>query len=142
MFAAIRLVGKVGLSPKEKDTLKMLNLKKKYHCVVVPETDDFRGMFKKVKNSVTWGEINEEVLHKLLSKRGRFIEGEKIDSEEIGEIVDDIMDGASFKELELRSCHSLTPPSGGFRKKIKNIYPNGEAGYRGEKINELLLKMI
>jgi large subunit ribosomal protein L30 len=36
----------------------------------------------------------------------------------------------------------LTPPSKGFRKSIKQHYPDGELGYRGKEINVLLKRMI
>ena len=42
----------------------------------------------------------------------------------------------------IKPVFRLTPPSKGFKKSIKQQYPNGEIGYRGEKINELILRMI
>ncbi|MBI5072715.1 uL30 family ribosomal protein [Candidatus Woesearchaeota archaeon] len=35
----------------------------------------------------------------------------------------------------------LSPPKGGF-KGIKLVYPKGDLGYRGEKINDLIKRMI
>lgn len=35
----------------------------------------------------------------------------------------------------------LHPPKGGFRKSAKALFPKGEGGYRGDKINELIVKM-
>lgn len=150
MLAVIRLRGNVGLDHKKKDTLQMLNLDDKYSCTVVPESDDFVGMLKKVKNFVTWGEIDEDVLEDLLSKRARFKDGAEINSESLEardfsdfeELVDDIIQSEKLETNDIRPCISLSPPSGGFNGKLRNIYPQGEAGYRGDKINELLNKMI
>lgn len=43
-------------------------------------------------------------------------------------------------EKEVRD-RKLKPPKGGF-KSLKEMYPKGDLGYRGEKINELIKRMI
>ncbi len=48
MYAAIRIRGSVGLRKDIKDTLRMLRLNKKMHCVVLKEVDSFKGMLLKV----------------------------------------------------------------------------------------------
>lgn len=137
MFVAVRLKGDVGVSKKTKDTLKILNLNKKFSCIVVPETDSYKGMLKKVKNMVTWGEINENILLKLIKKRGKNIEKklEKMGYKDLDELV-------NTKNFNIKTTFNLSPPSRGFKKNLKEIYPKGALGYRGEKINQLLKKMI
>ena len=46
------------------------------------------------------------------------------------------------KETGIKRVFRLTPPSGGFKKSIKQHFPKGELGNRKEKINELILRMI
>jgi hypothetical protein len=49
-------------------------------------------------------------------------------------------EAALKKRLKGNVAH-LHPAKGGFRKSAKDLFPNGEGGYRGEKINELIAKM-
>ena len=68
-IAVIRIHGRTGLKKGIKDTLTMMRLYKKHNCIIVPNSPDMVGMITKVKDYVTWGEINEENLHMLLKKR-------------------------------------------------------------------------
>lgn len=151
MFAVIRLRGSPGLSKKIRDTLEMLRLKAVNNCVLVPETPDYKGMLDVVKQTVTWGEVEKEVLVELLKKRLR-LKGDKRLDENIlkqttgynfEELADAILSGrAKLKDFPaLQQTFRLTPPSKGF-KSIKEFYPNGDLGYRGKDINELLKRMI
>ena len=53
--------------------------------------------------------------------------------------------GSEILEIEkdsgIKPVFRLSPPSGGFNA-VKEYYPKGDLGYRGEKINELLKRMI
>jgi large subunit ribosomal protein L30 len=48
---------------------------------------------------------------------------------------------AALKKKLKGNVARLHPPRGGFRKSAKALFPAGEGGYRGEKINELIIKM-
>lgn len=137
MYAVVRLRGKRGTPKKILDTMKMLNLKKKFNCTIVPENDSYEGMLKKVENFVTWGEINEDVLSKLLEDRVELDE-----DTDRSEILENIQGGKKLTELNLKPNISLSPPSPSLSNSLKEIYPEGEAGYRGGNINELLERMI
>ena len=67
----IRVHGRTGLKKGIKDTLSMMRLYKKHNCVVVPNSPSIIGMIPKVKDYVTWGEIDEETFKELLKKRGK-----------------------------------------------------------------------
>lgn len=151
MFAVIRIRGSVGVRKEIEDTLKMLRLKAVNNCVVVPETPDYKGMIEKVKDFVTWGEIDFETFVEMLRKRGR-LEGDRKLTEEnvkelgfnsIEEMAKIIFEGKKkMKEIKkLKPFFRLTPPSKGFNS-IKEYYPKGDLGYRGEEINKLLKRMI
>lgn len=137
MIAVIRLRGKVKKDQRIEDTLQMLNLHSVYNCTVIPEKPSYQGMLEKVKDQVTWGEINKETLTKLIRKRSE----SEVDAEETAE---QIMSGEKTpKEAGLERKFRLHPPKGGFKgKKKKPIGKGGELGYRGKEINQLLERMI
>lgn len=151
MYAVIRIRGKVGVRKKIEDTLKMLRLKAVNNCVVVPETPDCKGMIEKVRSYVTYGIINFDTFLSMLKKRGRLVGDKKLTEENvkdlgfnsIEEMGKAIFDGkVKMKEItKLKPVFRLTPPSKGF-KSIKEHYPKGDLGYREEKINELIERMI
>lgn len=142
MFVVIRIRGFVGVRKDIKDTLKMLNLHRKNHCVLLAETESIRGMLQKAKDYITWGKISEEMLKKLMQKRARKLGDARLSEQEVENILKEIKNGKALRELGLKPVFRLTPPSGGFHKTIKQHYPRGELSYRGDKINELLEKMI
>ena len=113
--AAILIRGLIGVRYDIKDTLKMLNLNKKHACTVLKISPSILGMMNKCKDYITWGEVNDETIN-LLSKR----------------------------KTRKDNVFKLCPPKGGFeRKGIKNPFSIGGAlGYRSEKINDLIRKMV
>lgn len=149
MLVVIRI--RRGAWRKVEDTLKMLKVNKKYTCVLVPETSEFVGMINKVKDYVTWGKISEDVLKKLIEKRGRIKGNKKIDKEflkerkikSIEELAKKVIENKiKLKDVGIKSYFRLSPPSKGFKGSVKQPYPRGALGNRGEKINELLKRMI
>jgi len=139
MYGVIRLRSTISTHRKIKDTLKMLRLHRINHCVLIPETPDYRGMLERVKHYVTWGEINENTLEKLVAKRGRLPGDKKV--EDPKKTANLILKNNSIKGTGLKPVFRLSPPSKGL-KSVKRPYPKGDLGYRGEKINELLERMI
>ncbi len=147
MLAIIRIRGNVGVKKDIRDTLEMLNLKKVNTCTIIPETPNYLGMLKKVKDFVTWGTVSKDNLKKLIEKRGFSKKNEKITEEflkenklKIEEIIENF--DKNKKEKTIKPYFRLTPPSKGFKKSIKQHYPKGALGNRKEEINELLKKMM
>ncbi|MBW9223010.1 50S ribosomal protein L30 [Methanothermococcus sp. SCGC AD-155-E23] len=152
-YAVVRVRGTVGVRRDIKDTLKMLRLHKVNHCVIVPETDTFKGMLEKVKDYVTYGEIDKDTLIKLILKRGRLPGDEKVSEEKIKELTgmsleelaEKIMKGEiQLKNTPLKPVFRLHPPRKGYDKAgIKKPFSVGGAlGYRGKEINKLLERMM
>ena len=151
MYAVIRLRSGIKASKEVKDTLMLLRLKKINHCVLLPKTKSIEGMLKKVKNYVCYGEISKDVLTLLLKKRLRKSGDKKVSEEdlkkyginsfeELAEIL--ISNKKSLKDFpEFKKVFRLHPPRGGLKNK-KLEYPKGDLGYLGEKINDLLKRMI
>lgn len=147
MIAVIRIRGRVGVRKEIEDTMKMLRLHRKHHCTLWKINDSVKGMLQKVKDYVTWGEISEDMLKKLLEKRGRKIGDKRVSKEEVEKVFEEILKSDKqpskvLTQLGLKPVFRLSPPSKGFKKSIKQHYPKGELGYRGEAINELLERMI
>jgi len=142
MYAVIRLKGLVKIRKDFVDTLKMLRLNRKMHCVLLKEDDDIvKGMLFKVKDRVTWGEIDDTVLKSMIEKRGRKSGNERLTKEEAEEVFKKTKENQKVPET-IKPVFRLTPPSKGFKYSIKQHYPKGELGYRGKEINELLKRMI
>ncbi|MEM5778504.1 MAG: 50S ribosomal protein L30 [Candidatus Aenigmatarchaeota archaeon] len=141
MYAVIRIRGLVGIKKDIKDTLAMLRLHRKMHCVLLKETDSIKGMLQKVKDYVTWGEIEDEILKQLIKKRARKIGNKRLSEVEVEEVFKKVKEIEKIPK-EIKPIFRLTPPSKGFKKSIKQHYPKGELGYRGKAINELIKRMI
>ena len=77
-IALVQVRGGIGLSKKLKDTLSLLKLPKKHSCVIIETTPSTTGMLLKLKDYITWGEINEETVKLLLEKRGRLAGGKQL----------------------------------------------------------------
>ncbi len=153
MYVVIRLRGSIGINRAVGDTLTMMRLKSVNNCVILPETPDVKGMLRKTKDYITWGEISKETLAKLLEKRLRTKENEKrVDAKLLKEstgfdsfenFASAIIEGKIklHKQENLQATFRLTPPSKGF-KSITEHYPRGDLGHRGKEINELIGSMI
>jgi large subunit ribosomal protein L30 len=70
MLAAIRIRGRTGVKGDISDTLDMLRLTRINHAVIIPDTPSYQGMLLKAKDYITWGEIDQETLIKLINHRG------------------------------------------------------------------------
>ncbi len=153
MLAVIRVRGRTGVRREISDTLKMLNLTRINHCVLIPETPSYKGMLQKVKDYVTWGEINKDILERLIRTRGRLYGDEpitdkyvkeKMGFENISALADAIVEGkVLYKDIpNVKPVFRLHPPLKGWEKTKRHFTEGGALGYRGAKINELILRML
>ena len=113
-YAIIQVRGIINTNFEIKDTLKMLNLKTQNNCVIIPLTPTYKGMMQKVKDFTTFGQITKETKEILIKTYGE------------------------------QKTFRLSPPKKGYeRKGIKRPFKLGGAlGDRGEKINDLILRML
>lgn len=121
------------------DTLRMLNLGKQNQCVILSPTASSKGMLAKVKDYVTWGEITPEMHKELVTKRGNVYLGRTMDRKK--KYAYSVLE---FEGKKYLPYFHLNPPRGGYGKRgVKMPYTLGGAlGYRREKINALLQRMI
>jgi large subunit ribosomal protein L30 len=151
-LAVIRIRGSVNALGVANKTLKMLNLTRLNHCVLVDDDPSTLGMLQEAKDYITWGEIKPETLEHLLQKRGR-LQGDKRLTDEIvksgtefssiKELATAIFDGKTEPQVlpQLKKVFRLHPPRKGYKSTKRPFKDLGDLGYRGERINELILKM-
>ncbi len=112
-LAVVRVRGQVRVRYDVARALEQLNLRKKNHAVVVDDSPSVAGQLRKVQSFVTWGPVSEDVVKKL-------------------------------EPFRKGSFFALQPPLKGYgRKGVKMPFSQGGAlGFRGAKINDLLLRMV
>ncbi len=126
-YAVVKVRGNVDVRKEIVDTMTMLKLKRINTCVVLPKTPSIDGMIKKVKDYVTWGEISDKILERLVRLKSSE-EGTK-------KIIEKIKKG------KIKPVFRLSPPKKGY-KSTKIPFPRGSLGYRGDKINDLVKRMM
>jgi len=151
-LAVVRIRGGISINRDIKNTLKMLNLTKVNHCVFVPETKEYKGMLQKVKDYVTWGEIDSDTLTEMIKERGR-LKGDKPVTDKyleengytsIKKFVEEIIEGKTkYSSLkDVKPVMRLHPPRKGLEGIKRSFAIGGALGCRGKEINELLRRMI
>jgi len=133
MYAVIRIRSTINANREIRDTLKMLNLHKINSCTIIHPNPSYKGMLQKVKDYVTWGEIDDETLRLLLEKRAKV--------ENVDEAIKKLREGVKLKEIT-NPCIRLHPPRKGYKSIKKPYHMGGSAGYRGKDINELIRRML
>ena len=134
--------------------MDLLRLYNKNHLVIIDKNETNIGMLKRIKDFVTWGEISEETFRELLNKRGRLpgnmLLTEQYLKEKTNMSNDEFTKEFFSKKIQLKQVPGLKtffrlkPPIGGFESQgIKTPFSmGGSLGYRGEKINILIKKML
>ena len=152
-IAIVRIRGKLNIRKEIVDTMNMLKLYKKNSCVVLDINGQNIGMVTKMKDYVTWGEIDQDTFKILLKKRGKLAGNKSLTEQyikeklnmEFDEFVKEFFESKRrLKDVPgLKQFFRLSPPIKGFEKNgIKKPYSmGGVLGYRKEKINELINRM-
>jgi len=152
-YAAIRIRGHAGVRHDIEDTMRMLRLTRANHCVVLPETEEIKGMLMKAKDYITWGEVSEETLARMIKFRGRLVGDKPVDDEVVKEgtafgsimaFARGISKGeAKYSEMkDVKPLFRLSPPKKGYEGNKRAYNAGGALGYRGEAINDLISRMI
>lgn len=152
MLAAVRVRGTVGVKKDIAATMDMLRLTRINHAVLINENPSYKGMLLKSKDYITWGEIDQETLTQLITKRGRVVGGEKVTDEYINENTDyssieefskAILDSEiTLEDANIKPVFRLHPPRKGFEGIKRAFREGGSLGYREEEIRTLIQKMV
>jgi len=152
-IVAIRIRGTISALREARETLQMLHLNRNNNGVLIDNRPSFIGMLRKVQSFITWGEPTKETLVSLIKKKARTI-GDKKATDEYAvksgfKSLDDLAKAVyecrvTFNDLpDIQPTLRLHPPTKGYKNKIKRSFAaGGESGYRGDKINELIIRMI
>ena len=152
-LAVLRLRGSVSISRELERAFALMHLTRKFSVTLMRESPSNLGMIRKIKDYATWGEASPKIISQLIQQRGYLKGNQRVTDEAVEErlgheSIEQL--GTALHELkanlwrlpDLKPVFRLHPPKGGFHGSIKKPYPKGELGYRGEKINDLLAKMI
>jgi large subunit ribosomal protein L30 len=152
-LAAVRIRGVIRAQRKVRETLQMLRLTRNNYAVLIDNRPSYIGMLRQAQHFITWGEVSKETVVMLMRKIGRLAGDKKLADaytqkigykslEEIAEAIHNC--SVEYGKLPgIQPVFRLHPPSKGFRGKTKKAYGSGgETGYRGEKINELIERMM
>ncbi|MBI5159451.1 50S ribosomal protein L30 [Candidatus Micrarchaeota archaeon] len=146
----VRIRGCTGIRREVEDTMKMLCLTRVNHCSLADESPQTKGMIQRCKDYITWGEVEQKTLAKLLEKRGRLPGDARVTVETLKEKGFEsfselagklIASECSLEGVGLKKVFRLNPPSKGFGS-IKLAFPRGALGSRGAGINALLERMM
>jgi len=149
----VKVRGTVSAQRETRETLELLHLTHTNHAVLIDSRPAYHGMLQRVNNYVTYGEPTKETVSMMLQKRARLAGGKKLTDEYIQKAgyknVDDLAEAivnckVAFQKLpDVQPLFKLHPPSKGYKGKTKKGFnAGGEAGYRGEAINDLVKRMI
>jgi large subunit ribosomal protein L30 len=150
MLAVIKIRGSNKTEPGIKRAFQELRLNKNNHLVLVDESQ--LGQVRKAKDYVTWGEIDEEHLVKLLQERGRVTGNRPLDDtflKELGlgtinDLASKLLDGSlKVKDIEsMKPVFRMNPPRRGYHSTKRTFNLKGALGYRGKEINKLIDAML
>jgi large subunit ribosomal protein L30 len=130
IIAAIRVRGRVNVRGDITETLNRLKLKRVNNCVLIKVDESYTGMLKKCNSYIAYGEVNDEVLSKLLDKTELSIKPEELSDKE------------KVKELREKLPIRLHPPRHGYKSTKLGFNQGGSLGYMGDYINNLISRMI
>jgi large subunit ribosomal protein L30 len=151
--AVVRVRGIISAPRHVRETLQMLHLTRNNYAILIDNRPSFLGMMNTAQSFITWGEASKETVNVLIKERGRLAGNKKLTDEYAQKIgyksLDELAEAVFNCQVEywnlpgVQAVFKLHPPTKGFKGKIKKGYQNrGELGYRGEKINELIKRMI
>lgn len=150
MYAAVRIRGSVNVREEMEEALHRLRLDRPNHCALLPETEAYLGMLRKVKDLIAYGQVDAATVALLLKKRARLEGGKRLTEEAVKqlgygsaeELAQALVEGkVALKDIPgLSPVLRLRPPSGGY-KPVKRHYPEGSLGDWGLSINQLLRRM-
>ncbi|HVL49498.1 MAG TPA: 50S ribosomal protein L30 [Candidatus Thermoplasmatota archaeon] len=156
VYAIIRVRGLVNINGGVQDTMRMLRLTRVNTLAIVPKDPSHDGMVKKIKDFVTYGELDHATLVSLMKARGR-VAGYKPITDEfvknatggkhatIDAFAKAVVDGkAKFQDLgeDAKLYFRLHPPIGGYEAIKRHFTVGGSLGYRGKEINTLIKRMM
>ena len=152
-LVVVKIRGTVRAQKETRETLEFLHLVHTNHAVLIDSRAAYMGMLQRVNSYITYGEPTKELVAMMLQKRARLAGDKKLTDEYIQKIgyksIDDLAEAivsckVQYQKLpDVEPRFKLHPPSKGYKGKTKKGFKaGGEAGYRGEAINDLVKRMV
>ncbi len=152
-YTVVRVRGIVNVKPDIKKTLQLLNLTRVNHCVLLEEKPSIKGMLQIAKDYITWGEIEKDMLSKLITLRGKLVGDKELTNDYlksatsydgIDKLSQAILDNKiKYKDIpNVKPIFRLNPPKNGYEGIKRSFANKGALGYRGKEINKLIKRMI
>ena len=152
-LVVVKIRGTVRAQKETRETLEFLHLVHTNHAVLIDSRAAYMGMLQRVNSYITYGEPTKELVVMMLQKRGRLAGDKKLTDEYIQKIgyksINDLAEAilsckVQYQKLpDVEPRFKLHPPSKGYKGKTKKGFKaGGEAGYRGEAINDLVKRMV
>ena len=152
-LVVVKIRGTVRAQKETRETLEFLHLVHTNHAVLIDSRAAYMGMLQRVNSYITYGEPTKETVAMMLQKRARLAGDKKLTDEYIQKIgyksIDELAEAivtckVQFQKLpDVEPRFKLHPPSKGYKGKTKKGFKaGGEAGYRGEAINDLVKRMV
>jgi len=151
-IVVVKVRGDISARREAKETLELLHLNHTNHAIIIDNRPAFLGMLQRAHNYVTWGEASKETVGLMLKKRGKLVGGKKLTEETVQVLgyksIDELADAifackAQQWKIGMQPAFKLHPPTKGYKGKTKKSFKTGgEAGYRGEAINDLIKRMV
>ncbi len=152
-LVVVKVRGTVSAQREARETLDLLHLGHTNHAILIDSRPAYKGMLQRVNSYITYGEPTKETVALMLQKRARLAGDKKLTGEYLQKVgyqsIDELAQAiveckaqwAKLPDVEPR--FKLHPPSKGYKGKTKRGYrAGGEAGYRGEAINELVKRTV
>jgi large subunit ribosomal protein L30 len=122
LLLIIRVRGEINLREGVEETLRLMNLKRKYNATILNDSDAVRGMLQKAKDCVVWSQIDVPTTAKLIESRGKVSGWKKLTLDylknhnlngfdELAERVD--KGELKLKDLGIKPYFAMPPPRGG-----------------------------
>jgi large subunit ribosomal protein L30 len=150
-YLVVRIKGTVNIPRWAQMTLDGLNLDRRFRATIVPESNEYLGMLRTVKEEVAWTKADAGIVKELLEKRGRkagYKPLTKSDLPKEYKSMDDLATAiaenkVAISKLEgIKPWFALSPPKGGFKRKTKTQYAeDGVLGEDGELV-EIVKRML
>ncbi|HEX2615094.1 MAG TPA: 50S ribosomal protein L30 [Nitrososphaera sp.] len=150
-YLVVRIKGTVNIPQWARMTLDGLNLDRRFRATIVPESDEYLGMLRRVKEEVAWTKADAGIVKELLEKRGRKTGYKPLGKSDLpkeyksmDELASAIAENKiSMSKLEgIKPWFALSPPKGGFKRKTKTQY--AQQGVLGDdsELVEIVKRML
>ena len=157
-YLVVRILGTYGVAPKVRKILQLLRLRQINNATLVKANKATLNMLIRVAPYITWGAPSRKTISDLIYKRGYAkVDGQRIriTNELIAKnlrskdiiCVEDLINelytvGPNFKAANSFLWYfKLNTPTGGFAQKKIGFVEGGDAGNRGDFINQLVARM-